>query len=244
VKRFKADLHIHTALSPCADEAMTPPAIVREAVRKGLTMIAVCDHNTAGNAAAVQTAAVGGLCVIAGMEITTTEDIHVLGLFPDAAAAGLAAATVMQGLPQTGPGAGGFGRQLLMDPQGNVIGEEPRLLIASSRLNLSQTIHLIQTGGGIAIAAHVNKPAFSVASQLGVFPPEAGFDAVELFPRSSGIPNIDLHLPPHTPVLQSSDSHFLADIGSRFTILELCAPSFTELLLGIRGEGSRGCVHA
>ena len=81
MKRFLADLHIHTALSPCAEEEMTPAAIVRQAIRKGLAIIAICDHNTAGNTIAVQEAAGKDITVIAGMEITTVEEVHVIGLF-------------------------------------------------------------------------------------------------------------------------------------------------------------------
>ena len=82
-----ADLHVHTALSPCADAGMTPPAIVDAALAEGLAMIAVCDHNTARNAAAVQAAAGARLAVIAGIEITTAEEVHVVGLFPTPSAA-------------------------------------------------------------------------------------------------------------------------------------------------------------
>jgi len=89
-----ADLHVHTALSPCADDEMTPPAIVAAALAEGLAMIAVCDHNSARNVAAVQEAAGERLAVLAGMEITTAEECHVVGLFPDASAAQAAGAEV------------------------------------------------------------------------------------------------------------------------------------------------------
>ncbi len=107
LRRISADLHIHTALSPCGSEEMTPPAIVAAALEAGLDMIAICDHNTAGNAAAVQEAAAaqaaaGGppLVVLAGMEVASAEEAHVVGLFPDAAAAERAAAEVRAVLPQ------------------------------------------------------------------------------------------------------------------------------------------------
>ena len=107
LRRFCADLHIHTALSPCGSDEMTPAAIVAAALAKGLDMIAVCDHNTAGNVRAVQRAAEaagGGLAVIAGMELTSAEEVHVVGLFPDAAAAERAAAQVRALLPQADAG--------------------------------------------------------------------------------------------------------------------------------------------
>ena len=99
VRSIRADLHIHTALSPCASEEMRPPAIVREALKKGLDMIAICDHNTAGNVKATQTAAAGYLTVIPGIEITTAEEVHVLGLFPSSEEATAIATEVRNTLP-------------------------------------------------------------------------------------------------------------------------------------------------
>ena len=99
VKTLRADLHVHTALSPCGDDEMSPPAIVDAALAAGLDMIAVCDHNAAGNARAVTEAAGSRLAVIAGMEITTVEEVHVVGLFPTVAAAANAADEVRRTLP-------------------------------------------------------------------------------------------------------------------------------------------------
>ncbi len=79
----KADLHIHTCLSPCGDMDMYPKQIVETAKERNLSLIAVCDHNTAGNAHAVIEAAVGtGLLVLPGLEICTREEVHILGIFP------------------------------------------------------------------------------------------------------------------------------------------------------------------
>jgi predicted metal-dependent phosphoesterase TrpH len=86
VKTLLADFHVHTALSPCGDDEMSPPAIVDAALAAGLDMIAVCDHNAAGNTRAVGEAAGARLAVISGIEITTVEEVHVIGLFPTAAA--------------------------------------------------------------------------------------------------------------------------------------------------------------
>ena len=114
-----ADLHVHTALSPCADDEMTPPAIVDAALAEGLAMIAVCDHNSARNVAAVQEAAGERLAVLAGMEITTVEECHVVALFPDASAAQAAGAEVGATL---GPVDDGyetfFGEQHVLDAAG------------------------------------------------------------------------------------------------------------------------------
>jgi 3',5'-nucleoside bisphosphate phosphatase len=242
VRSFIADLHLHTALSPCAEEEMTPPAIIAAARAKGLDMIAICDHNSAGNAAAVQAAAGAAPAVIAGIEIATSEDIHVLGLFPDAQSAEAAADTVRAGLPAAKPG-GSWGGQFLLDADGRTRGTEPKMLAASSTLSLDDAIALIKAHHGLAVAAHVNRPSFSVLSQLGLFPREAGFDAVEIFHRRfsprPGPGELEFGL----PRLYSSDSHFLADVGTVVTILEMLAPTFDELKLALAAAGGR-CVHA
>jgi 3',5'-nucleoside bisphosphate phosphatase len=244
VKGFKADLHVHTALSPCAEDEMTPPAIVEAARARGIDMIAVCDHNSAGAVAAVMEAAGDGPAVLAGMELTTAEEIHVLGYFPGTAPALAAAGKLQVGLPPSRGPEGRFGRQLLLDAEGNLVGTESRMLAAASTFTLAEAIALIKDHGGLAVAAHVNRPSFSVLSQLGLFPREAGFDAVEVFlhPRSS--PGLNRDHAYGLGVLHSSDAHFLADVGRRYTLLWMERPSFAELALALRGEAGRGIGHA
>jgi predicted metal-dependent phosphoesterase TrpH len=245
VKRFAADLHIHTALSPCASEEMTPSAIVDTAVQRGLAMIAVCDHNSAGNVAAVQQAAGNDIAVLVGMEITTSEEAHVIGLFPDAAAASAASQAVRETLPDVDPGTRRrFGDQVLMDAQGRIVGDETKLLAAASGLSLSESVHLIKRHGGIAVAAHIDRPSFSVLSQLGVFPVDAGFDAVEVSAvtaasaRSSEFASFNL------PVVTGSDAHFLSDIGICRTVFEMSRPTFEELVGALKETGGRRIYHA
>ncbi len=231
----KADLHIHTALSPCAAREMTPPAIVEAAVRCGLAMIAVCDHNSAGNAAATQEAAGKSLVVIAGMEIMSAEEAHVVGLFPDALSACAAGAEVAATLPvlKSRRRRAGQTEQRLMDFAGRVIGIESKLLAVASRFRLSETVQLIHRHGGLAIAAHVNRPSFSVISQLGLFPDDAGFDAVEIF-ESPLFPTVPKPATYGLPALRSSDSHDLAQVGSVWTLLEMRRPVFDELARAIK----------
>ncbi|MBN2494132.1 MAG: PHP domain-containing protein [Deltaproteobacteria bacterium] len=224
-----ADLHIHSALSPCAQEEMSPPAIVEAAREAGLDLIAVCDHNSAANAAAVQRAAGEWPHVIAGMEICSAEEVHVVALFADATRAERAAAEVLETLPRGRAAPTSFGRQLLMDASGAVLGEELRLLGTACAFDLKSTVQLIHRFNGLAIAAHVNRPSFSVFSQLGGFPSGAGFDAVELAavrvdpPWQAEIDGLDL------PVLRSSDSHYLEQIGSFASELSMRCPSFEGL---------------
>lgn len=237
---FKADLHIHTALSPCAEKEMTPKAIVKRAMEKGLDIIAVCDHNSAGNAEAVIKAGGKELAVIPGVEFSTSEDIHIVGLFPSPAKALTAVKVFSSSLPDISENIGGT--QLMFDEHDTVIGTEKKMLSASSTVNLNETISLIKRNEGIAIAAHVNRPSFSVISQLGFFPAGSDFDAIEVFKKTGESWRIWKSY--GLPIFFSSDSHFLDDIGSIFTLLVLEKPTFEELLMAVTRKGGRGVLDA
>jgi len=244
VRRFRADLHIHTALSPCASDEMTPPAIVKAAADEGLRMIAVCDHNTSGNAAAVQRAAGGDLAVIAGMEVTTAEEVHVLGLFPHADAAAAAAGEVKATLPDVGEGRRMLGGQTLMDERGNTVGTEAKLLADASGFALSEAVEMIRRHDGLVVASHVDRPSFGLIGQLGIFPEDVRFDAVELTKVGPMAAQSHALLPPGVAVVASSDAHFLEDVGLRWTELEMEEATFAELRLALAGEGGRECSVA
>ena len=244
-----ADLHIHTALSPCAEREMTPRAIEEEARRKGIGVIAVCDHNAAANASAVALAAGGDPAVIHGMEITTAEEVHVLGLFPDACAALGAAAEVRAGLPLWKAFTGWAESlrrpaQELMDPEGRVTGVDERMLAAASLFPLAGTIALIHAHGGLAVAAHVDRRSFSVVGQLGFIPADARFDALEISAAGAARGRAAAFSGLGIPLVSSSDSHFLSDIGSSCTVLELVEPTFPEIAFAITGACGRRCTIA
>jgi predicted metal-dependent phosphoesterase TrpH len=228
MKPFSADLHIHTALSPCADDDMTPPAIIEAALKAGLQMIAICDHNSAANAAAVKTAAQDELVVIPGIEITTSEEAHVLGLFETTEGAAAAGGLVLSSLPNTDAGKL-KGRQIVVNEHGRPLRFEPHRLFLASKYSVAAAVDLIHAYGGIAIASHVDRPSFSVLSQLGVLPPDVLFDAIEVSPaahragRSSGYESTGY------PVVVSSDSHFLTEIGCCRTFFSMDVCSFAGL---------------
>jgi len=235
-----ADLHLHTALSPCASPDMTPPRIVREAVSQGLALIAVCDHNTCGNARAVALAGGDRLAVIPGMEITTAEEVHVLGLFPSLEAAESAARSVQTGLPAWAPPRG-CTQQRLLDEEGRILGYESHLLAGASDLSLAEAVALIRSLGGLAVASHVDRRSFSVISQLGFLPPDVRFDALEISAAGAARGRAAEFLPAGLPLLSSSDGHSPEEVGAGCTILESEEPSFAELALALRGERGRRC---
>jgi predicted metal-dependent phosphoesterase TrpH len=246
---FRADLHVHTALSPCGSEEMTPPAIVSTALARRLDMIAICDHNAAGNVGAVQDAAraAGGpLSVLAGMEITTAEEVHVVGLFPDLGAAEAVAASIRTMLSAADADyCAFFGEQWLLAADGRQTGTETAALALATPLSLNAAVELIHSSGGLAVAAHLDRRLFSALSQLGVFPRDAGFDGVEVSSHTrSDSPRLPEFRALDLPIVGSSDSHFLEEIGTMATDLWIKAPTFAELAMAFAGVGGRSVARA
>jgi PHP family Zn ribbon phosphoesterase len=241
-----ADLHVHTALSPCADGEMTPPAIVERALAEGLGMIAVCDHNSARNTAAVQEAAGARLAVLAGMEVTTVEECHVVGLFPDAAAAQAAGAEVGATLPPADDGYEAFfGEQQVLDASGAEVAREPLALATATTLDVDAAVALIHRHGGLAVAAHIDRRGFGVIAQLGFFPDEAGFDAVEVSRHVAAEADAEAPFRTHgLPLVHSSDAHYLTDIGAARSWVRCERPGFDELALALAGRDGRGVGDA
>ena len=231
---IRADLHIHTCLSPCADREMSPPAVVRRGCERGLHVIAVCDHNSAENVEATSRAAAStGLAVIGGIEISTREEVHVLGLFGDDEGLRSAQEVVYENLagendPET------FCEQLVMNERGEVVRHNGRLLIGATGLSLEETVRTIHRLGGVAIAAHVDRPSFSLLSQLGFIPAGLGLDGVE----------VCCDVPPAVPedlaVVRSSDAHRPEEIGARYTRFLVERPTASEIGMALRRmEGRR-----
>lgn len=234
MRTFDADLHIHTCLSPCAEREMCPSTVVRHALGRGLDLIAICDHNSAENVDAVSRAAErAGLAVIGGMEITSREEVHVLGLFQEDGLLRAAQEVVYDNLPgENDPGT--FGEQLVTDERGQVIRHNRRLLIGATTLTLAEVVRTVHELGGLAIAAHVDRPSFSVLSQLGFIPEGLGLEAVEVC--SENVPPI----PEGLAVVRFSDAHRPEEIGARRTRFLVERPTAAEIGLALgQAEGRR-----
>ncbi len=238
--RVAADLHVHTCLSPCAERLMRPRAIVAAALARGIGMIGVCDHNSAGNVRAVAAAADGLLRVIPGMEITTSEEAHVVGLFPSADAAEAAAREVAAGLPACRVAA----EQELVDTDGRTTRVEPLMLSTASAFSLEATVDLVHRHGGLAIAAHVDRRSFSVPSQLGFIPPGTDFQALEISAHGARIGRTATFAGLGYALTTASDAHVPELVGEAFVVLEVEAPDFPELSQALAGADGRGCAIA
>lgn len=206
---MKYDFHIHTALSPCADDDMTPNNIVNMAVLCGLDIIAVTDHNSCLNARAVINAAAGkNIIVLPGIEVQTQEEIHVLCLFTNIDNAEKFGAYVDAHLPNVKNKPEIFGKQMLFDMHDNCIGQHQKLLSNSTDISIDEIFDIVKSYGGAAIPAHVTRPSNSVISVLGSIPKNLPVSAVEISAKTYSKIIDDIRFREYN-IIVNSDSHSL-----------------------------------
>lgn len=230
--KLSYDLHLHSCLSPCGDNDMTPNNIVHMAVLNGLQIIALTDHNSCKNCPAFMAAARrSGILAIPGMEVTTSEEAHVVCLFPELEAAMQFDKEIYARLPAILNRPQIFGDQLILDDQDEPLGTEERLLINAADVSVTRVGSLARQYGGFAFPAHVDKSAYSVLSNLGSIPPECGFTTAEV-----KNPEVFLHAPENREKIEgmltitNSDAHYLWDIADPGRSLDLEACSARRLL--------------
>ena len=240
LNRFKADLHIHSCLSPCSDWAMSPKKIIQQSLDVGLDLIAICDHNSAENAAAtMREGNRQGMPVLPGMEICSKEEVHILALFDELGPALEMQAYVYANLPGENK-TEVFGFQVIANEHNEVIGENPRLLIGATRLGLHDIVDKTHVLGGLNISCHVDRPAYGIINQLGFIPEDLNLDGLEVSYRiklaeaAQSIPGVG-----NFSCVTASDAHFLNDIGKVCTVFELAEPSLAEIRLALAGKEGR-----
>ena len=218
---YYCDLHVHSCLSPCGDDDMTPANIAGMAALNGLGIVALTDHNSSRNCPAFFEAAKrNGIIAIAGMELTTAEDIHVVCLFRTLDDA-LSFNDFVDGRrPKIKNKPEIFGNQRIMDAEDGIIGEEENLLINAADISLDEAFREVLSRGGVAYPAHIDRPANGIVETLGVFPDEPAFTAYELNDAAS-----EEEYRHRFPILDglvragSSDAHYLWNIAeAKFSI--------------------------
>ncbi|MBR5409768.1 MAG: PHP domain-containing protein [Clostridia bacterium] len=211
---YRYDLHIHSCLSPCGDDDMTPASIAGVGALVGLQIMALTDHNTCKNCPAFFKAAKRyGIVPVAGMELTTAEDIHVLCLLPSLEAALDFDREIDKRRMKVPLNEKIFGRQLIMDENDNVIGTEPDYLLPATDVPIDDVPALVSRFGGVSYPAHVDRESNGVIAVLGAFPDNPGFLNAEFYDASKK----DAYLLSYPAlrtrrVLVSSDAHNLWSI--------------------------------
>ena len=235
--RWYYDLHLHSCLSPCGGEEVTPGDLAGMCAVAGLDIVALTDHNTCGNCHAfAQAAEAYGLLALWGMELTTAEEIHVICLFPDGERGSAFSRLVYDRLPPVENDPLIFGKQTLRDCEGRVSGEEKRLLMGASHIGVNEVCGLVEKLKGVCFPAHIDRPSFSLLSQLGVWDPDLPFPLAEVSP----------HCPPGfsqrrdlagIPFITNSDTHRLADLPDARYAMELQEKSAAAVLAWLRRGG-------
>ena len=243
LRTFKADLHIHTCLSACADLSMGPRAIVDKAAERGLDVIGICDHNSSENVPAVASAARHrNLKVLPGMEVTSKEEVHILALFDRIDRALELQAIVYEHLRGEND-AEAFGPQVVVNEEHEVLGFNPRLLAGATELSVEEVVDSIHGLDGLALASHVDRETFGIIGQLGFIPQGLPLDALEVS-RNTSLEEARRRFPQyhHFAFVRSSDAHCLEDIGAASTSFFLKEATTGEIKKAFDGEESRRIV--
>lgn len=225
--RVKADIHNHSCLSACGSLEMSPRRLVREAALRGIDMLALTDHNSGRNLPAFRDCCIeSGIFPLFGMEITSVEEAHVVGIFKDLKTALDMGSFVESRLPPAGLRAAVFGDMVYVDADEKILGYCDRALFAATDLSIDRIVEEVQHRNGIVFPAHIDRAAFSIVMQLG-FLPDLPYNAVECLDPHCGIDTLG-----YKPIT-NSDAHYPEQVGRRPTIYELPNISWGALLAAL-----------
>ena len=222
------DFHIHSALSPCGDNDMTPNNLVNMAIIKGLDAIALTDHNSCANVRAAAAAAGDKIIFIPGIEVETSEEVHMVTLFPTVAAAEkmqqiiIDSSSFIPNRPEI------FGNQYIMDENDEICGEIDRMLVTASGLDIYTVVGAAKELGGIAYPAHIDRESYSIISNLGFIPPDLDISAVEITEKKRSA--LESEYSNRYNIMTSSDAHYLWDISERSRYINVSDASVTGIL--------------
>lgn len=242
MNEYRVDLHVHTCLSPCGSLEMSPPAIVQNAIKNGLSAIAITDHNTTLQCPEIQTLGRdAGLTVFAGVEVTTREEAHCVVLFPSEEVRLQFQSYLEAHLPPIPNDPEYFGDQVWVNGREEIQGEYPWLLISAIRQSIDQVAACAKRSGCLFIPAHVERPANSVIGQLGFIDPGLPVDAIEYhsLPQFEKLRKAHPYLDKYAQY-SASDAHYPGQVGNPCARLK--APSLTFENLSRAFHKQEGCT--
>lgn len=232
MSRYYYDLHIHSCLSPCGDNDNTPNNIVGMGVLAGLQIMALTDHNTCRNCPAFFAAAKKqGIIPIAGMELTTAEDIHMVCLFPDLDSAMAFDEEIGRHLIRIPNRPDIFGDQLILDENDEVIGTLPDLLSNATDISVDEADSFAAYYGGVCYPAHIDRQANGIIAVLGDLPPHEKYTCVELHDGSREEEFRARYRLDNSLVVVGSDAHYLWDIRDKDRWIELPDEPYSSALV-------------
>lgn len=232
MNRYYYDLHLHSCLSPCGDDDNTPNNIAGMASLCGLNIIALTDHNTCKNCPAFYEAAKRyGLIPIAGMELTTAEDIHVVCLFEELENAMAFDSEIDKRRIKIENRTDIFGNQYILDGEDNIIGEEKYLLPNATTVSLEEVPELVKGFGGISYPAHIDRQSNGIISVLGTFPETPDFNIIEINQKDKAEEYVKKYSLEDKRVIISSDAHYLTNMRDKENYFELDDEPYSSALV-------------
>ncbi len=238
---YKADLHIHTVLSPCGDLEMSPSNIVDRALARGMDMIAISDHNTTRQVKVTQKIGrAKGLFVLGGVEVTSQEEAHCLAYFETDAQLDAFQEFLDLHLPKIPNDEDRFGYQLIVDENEEIVGEEEYHLLNAIDVDVDGIYEVVHGIGGLFVPAHVNKGSTSLTSQLGFVPPDLRADGLEInkFITKEELLRKNAYLKRFN-FITDSDAHFVDNIGDVYNVIYMAHRNFDEFRKALAGEDGR-----
>jgi predicted metal-dependent phosphoesterase TrpH len=228
---IKADMHIHTCLSPCADVSISPRRVAEKAAKAGLSMIFITDHNSMENAGAAMKAGdkYPNIKIYPGMEITSREEVHTLALFDNINDAYAVQYEIYNYLSEI-QSEKESEDQILANEHDEVEGFCRKSLFSAVNRSVEYIINMIHQHNGLAIAAHIDRQSFSVIGQLGFIPGDLKYDALEISANTS-IEQANARFKEYADkfnFVKGSDSHSLDSIGTIYTEFEAIDNSFSS----------------
>ncbi|MCH3923535.1 MAG: PHP domain-containing protein [Bacteroidales bacterium] len=238
---YKADLHIHTVLSPCGDLEMSPTNIVSKAKELGLNIIGIADHNCTLHDKLISLLAQReGILVIKGAEVTSKEEAHCLCFFEKDEEVEKFQEWLDELLPKIDLNEEKFGYQLVVNEKEEIIDQKPYLLTSAISADIDEIYEKVHSLNGLFIPAHVNRGANSLTSQLGFVPPDIKADALEISKHvtKENFIKKNAYLK-HFQFIQDSDAHYVHIIGEIYCKLFMEELTFSEFRKAIHGEQGR-----
>jgi len=245
MRRFVADLHVHTLLSPCAEIEMTPSNIVWHAVQHEVDIVAITDHNACDNvAAALEAAKATTVTILPGMEVESKEEAHLIVLFEKMQQLKTWEQFVQQHMSGRLNDAERFGAQFIVDADDNFVAEKKEMLLASLTVGIAEITAQVKKIGGICIASHVDRATYSIISQLGFIPPDIKLDAVEVS-KNMSVEQASQRIPTigRFPIITASDAHIMDDfIHGPKTVFYIEQPTLGEIRQALLAQNLRKVV--
>jgi len=241
MNKYRADLHIHTVLSPCGDLEMSPANILEKAREKGLDIIGITDHNTTRHCKLIRKLAEpAGIFVLMGAEVTSREEVHCLTFFENDDQLSEFQVYLEKHLPPVPNDTEKFGYQVVVDEDEKIIDEIEFLLISALDQSVEQIEQKVHSLGGIFIPAHIDRPSYSIISQLGFIPSDLTIDGIEIS-ANCRIPSVIPFLGEQTErtIIRNSDAHYTENIGKAFSTFVMEHRTFNEIILALHGTLGR-----